>query len=69
MSDYVKRECARCLDGVIYVGGPMEVKTAPCPNCHGTGKVLSYLYPKPKSRRGPWPPIEAAERGRGRDAR
>ena len=68
-STYVERECGRCFDGAVHVGGPMEVRTAPCPNCKGTGKVLSYLYPKPEGRRGPWPPEEAAEGGRGKDAR
>lgn len=65
----MERECGRCFDGAVHVGGPMEVRTAPCPNCRGTGKVLSYLYPKPEGRRGPWPPEEAAEVGRGKDAR
>jgi hypothetical protein len=68
--DYVERECRRCFEGVIHVGGPKEVRTAPCPDCQGTGKVLAYLYPKPKGRRGPWPPQGAAAEGwRIRDAR
>jgi len=58
---YVERECGRCLEGVVHVGGPAEVKTAPCPDCEGTGKTLAFLYPKPKGRRGPWPPEGAAE--------
>lgn len=68
-STYTERECGRCFDGVVHVGGPTEVRAAPCPNCRGTGKVLSFLYPKPKGRRGPWPPGEAAEGGRAGDAR
>jgi hypothetical protein len=64
----VERECGACFDGVVHVGGPNEVRIAPCTNCRGTGKVLSYLYPKPKGRRGPWPPEEAAEGRRGGDA-
>lgn len=63
-STYAERECGRCLGGVVHVGSPTEVRTAPCPDCHGTGKVLSYLYPKPKGRRGPWPPEETAAQGR-----
>lgn len=61
---YVERECGHCFDGVVQVAGPMEVRTAPCSNCEGTGKVLAYLYPKPKGRRGPWPPEEAVAEGR-----
>lgn len=68
-STYVERECGRCFDGIVHIGGPTEVRTALCPNCQGTGKVPTYLYPKPKGRRGPWPPEKAAEGGRGRDAR
>ncbi len=69
-SIYVEKECGRCFDGVVHVGGTMEVRIAPCPNCRGTGKVLSYLYPKPKGRRGPWPPEEAvAGRRRNGDAK
>ncbi len=64
MSDYVERECAGCLDGMVHVGGPMEVRTVPCPTCRGTGKVLSYLYPRPKGRHGTWPPEEATAKGR-----
>ncbi len=63
-STYAERECGRCLDGVVHVGSPTEVRTAPCPDCRGTGRVLSYLYPRPKGRRGPWPPEEAAAEGR-----
>lgn len=40
------------------------MRTNPCINCHGTGKILAYLYPKPKGRRGPWPPEGAAAEGR-----
>lgn len=69
MSEYVERECVRCLDGVVHVGGPMEVRTAPCPNCRGTGRVLSFLYPKPKGRRGPWPPKGDVAEGRRIDDR
>ena len=60
----MERDCGRCFDGVVYVGGPTMVRTAPCPNCRGTGKVLSYLYPKPKGRRGPWPTEGATAEGR-----
>lgn len=67
-STYAERECGRCLGGMVHVGSPTEVKTAPCPTCKGTGRVLSYLYPKPKGRRGPWPPEEAAEGRRARGA-
>jgi hypothetical protein len=56
MPAYAERECGRCFGGVVHVGRPTEVRTAPCPDCHGTGKVLCFLYPKPKGRRGPWPP-------------
>lgn len=69
VSTYVERECGRCFDGVVHVGGPMEVRTAPCPTCHGTCKVLSYLYPKPEGRRGPWPPQEAVAENRRREGR
>ncbi len=65
----MERECGRCLDGVVHVGSPTEVRTASCPNCHGTGKVLSYLYPRPKGRRAPWPPKVDAEARRSGDAR
>ena len=51
--DYVERECPRCLGGVVHVGPPTEVRTAVCPDCNGTGRILSYLYPRPKDRRGP----------------
>jgi hypothetical protein len=61
---YVEKECGRCFDGTVHVGGPAEVRTAPCPDCHGTGRILSYLYPKPKGRRGPWPPEGTAAEGR-----
>jgi ribosomal protein S27AE len=64
VSEYVERECARCLDGVIHVGGPTEVKTTTCPHCGGTGEVRAFLYPKPKGRRGLWPPEEAAAEAR-----
>ena len=50
---YAERECYRCFGGVVHVGGPAEVRTIPCPDCRGTGRVLSYLYPRPKGRRGP----------------
>ncbi|QIN78353.1 hypothetical protein GBA65_07270 [Rubrobacter marinus] len=66
---YAERGCVRCFDGVVHVGGPAEVRTAPCPDCCGTGKVLSYLYPRPKGRRGPWPPEEPAQRRRPGDTR
>lgn len=67
---YIERECGRCFDGVVHVGGPREVRTAPCANCHGTGTVLAYLYPRPRGRRGPWPPEGGVnERGRGGGAR
>jgi hypothetical protein len=67
---YAERDCGRCFDGVVHVGSPTEVRTAPCPDCRGTGKVLSYLYPKPKGRRGLWPPEDAAAEGpRAGDAR
>lgn len=68
-STYAERECGRCFDGAVHIGLPTEVRTAPCPNCGGTGKVLSHLYPKPKGRRGPWPPKEAAEGRSDGDAR
>jgi hypothetical protein len=58
---YAERECGRCFGGVVYVGGPAEVRTAPCPDCRGTGRVLAYLYPRPKGRRGPWLPEETAQ--------
>jgi hypothetical protein len=61
---YVERKCGRCEEGRVHVGGPLEVKTGPCPDCGGTGKVLSYLYPKPKGRRGPWPPEGPVAEGR-----
>jgi hypothetical protein len=62
---YEERECGRCFGGAIHVGGPTEVRTSPCPDCRGTGKVLCFLYPRPKGRRGPWPPQqEAAAEGR-----
>ena len=63
MNQYVERECLRCEEGRIHVGKSHEVKTDDCPDCRGTGKVLSYLYPKPKGRRGPWPPEEATVEG------
>lgn len=63
MDQYVERECLRCEEGRVPVGTVHEVKTDDCPECKGTGKVLSYLYPKPKGRRGPWPPVEAAAEG------
>ncbi len=63
-STYTERECGRCLDGVIHVGDPTEVRTGPCPDCRGTGRIFSYLYPKPKGHRGPWPPEEVAAEGR-----
>ncbi len=56
MSEYVERECGRCIKGRVHVGTPDRVETEECPDCHGTCKVLRYLYPKPKGRRGPWPP-------------
>ena len=62
--EYVERECLRCLGGIVHIGGPTEVRTASCPNCEGTGKVLSYLYPKPKGRRGPWPLEKTTAEGR-----
>ena len=68
VTTYVERECDRCFGGVVHVGSPTEMGTASCPNCRGTGKVLSYLYPKPKGRRGPWPPKEAAKGRRSGDA-
>lgn len=55
-SAYAERECGRCFDGAIYVGEPTEVRIAPCPDCRGTGRVLAFLYPRPKGRRGSWPP-------------
>lgn len=58
---YAERECGWCWGGAVHIGGPEEVRTAPCPDCGGTGRVLAYLYPKPKGRRGPWPPGCAAE--------
>lgn len=61
MNRYVERECGRCLGGLVHVGGPTRLKTAPCPECEGTGRVLAFLYPKPKGRRGPWPPKSLAE--------
>ena len=64
MDQYVERECLRCDRGRIDVGTPHEVKTDDCPDCKGTGKVLSYLYPKPKARRGQWPPEEVAAEGK-----
>ena len=64
MSEYVERECQRCEEGRVHVGGPHEARTGPCPDCHGTGKVLSYLYPRPKGRRGPWPPEGSITEGR-----
>lgn len=66
MSEYVERECGRCIEGRVHVGAPDKVETEECPDCHGTCKILCYLYPKPKGRRGPWPPEEIAE---GRHAR
>lgn len=60
MNRYVERECGRCLKGLVHVGGPTELDTAPCPDCEGTGTILAFLYPKPRSRRGPWPPEGAA---------
>lgn len=48
MNEYVDRECTRCEKGRVHIGGPHEVKTGLCPACCGTGKVLSYLYPRPK---------------------
>ena len=69
-STYAVRECRRCFDGVVHIGGPNEVKTAPCSDCRGTGRVLSYIYPKPKGRRGPWPPgKDAVESRHTNDAR
>jgi hypothetical protein len=61
MPAYAEHECGRCLDGLVHVGRPEEARTEPCPDCGGTGKVLAYLYPKPRGRRGPWPPEAAAE--------
>jgi len=58
---YVERECRRCLEGVVHIGRPTELKTAPCPDCGGAGMILAFLYPKPRGRRGPWPPQGAAE--------
>ncbi len=60
VSQYVERECLSCEKGRVHVGTIHEVKTGDCPDCEGSGKVLSYLYPKPKGRRGPWPPEEVA---------
>jgi len=65
--EYVERACPRCLGGVVHLGSPTEVRTASCPDCEGTGRVLSYLYLKPKGRRGPWPPEETAAEGRRTD--
>lgn len=56
MSGYVERECRRCLRGRVHVGPPTELETEPCPDCRGTGKVLVFVYPKPKGWRGEWPP-------------
>ena len=64
MNQYVERQCLRCEEGRIHVGTPHEVKTDLCPDCKGSGRVLSYLYPKPKGRRGPWPPKEVAAEGK-----
>ncbi len=64
MNEYVERECQRCEEGCVHVGGPCEVETEPCPDCRGTGKVLSYLYPRPKGRCGPWPPEGSVTEGR-----
>lgn len=60
---YVEKDCTRCGEGRVHVGGSLEVRTAPCPDCRGTGRVLCFLYPKPKGRRGPWPPESAAAEG------
>jgi hypothetical protein len=60
---YAERECARCEEGHVHVGGSLEVRTVPCPDCRGTGRILCFLYPKPKGRRGPWPPESAAAEG------
>lgn len=61
MNEYVERKCGRCTGGRIPFGAPDEVETEECPDCLGTCKVLCFLYPKPKGRRGAWPPEETAE--------
>jgi len=60
---YVERKCLRCDEGRVHIGTVHEVRTDDCPDCEGSGKVLSYLYPKPKGRRGPWPPEKVSAEG------
>lgn len=56
MHRYIERMCLYCDDGLIHIGCPNEVCTGDCPDCGGTGKTFSLLYPKPKGHRGAWPP-------------
>lgn len=61
MNRYVERECTYCEEGRVHLETVHEVRTHACPDCGGTGRIFSYLYPKPKGRRGPWPPEGAAK--------
>jgi hypothetical protein len=61
---YAERECHHCTEGRVRLGTPTGSRTEECPACGGTGRVLSYLYPKPKGRRGPWPPQDSVTEGR-----
>jgi hypothetical protein len=63
---YVLRDCPFCEGGrALASSGPLDRPVhEECGRCDGEGKRRSYLYPKPKGWRGPWPPPMPDGRGR-----
>ncbi len=56
---YATRSCRACEDGTRYTtpsdpGSKPELVT--CSECGGCGECQTFVYPRPKSWRGKWPP-------------
>ena len=47
-SSYEERECLRCFDGREY--DPERRAWVECRTCSGSGRVVVYVYPKPRRR-------------------
>jgi hypothetical protein len=45
---YEERECSRCFDGREY--DPERGAWVECRTCSGSGRVIVYVYPRPKRR-------------------
>jgi hypothetical protein len=69
VNGYAERDCHHCTGGHVCIGTSTGAGTEECPTCRGTGTILCFLYPKPKGRRGSWPPEEATKERRAGNAR